>query len=145
METKTSVNSLIIINNDRFEGYKKAAEETTDADLKALFNRFSEQSKGWAESLRVFADKDEPGHDETTLSGKVYRVWMDIKSAVTAKDRKAILSSCEYGEDVAKKTYDEVMEHSDSLPAEIMDILRKQRSELQQAHDEVKAMRDSIK
>jgi uncharacterized protein (TIGR02284 family) len=145
METKTSVNSLIIINNDRYEGYKKAAEETNDADLKALFNRFSLQSKGWGESLRAFADKDEPEENETTNSGKLYRVWMDVKAAITAKDRKAILSSCEYGEDVAKKTYDEVMEHSDSLPAEVMDIIRKQRSELQQAHDEVKALRDAAK
>jgi uncharacterized protein (TIGR02284 family) len=145
METKTSVNSLIIINNDRYEGYKKAAEETNDADLKALFNRFSLQSKGWSESLRAFADKDEPEENETTNSGKLYRVWMDVKAAITAKDRKAILSSCEYGEDVAKKTYDEVMEHSDSLPTEVMDIIRKQRSELQQAHDEVKALRDAAK
>jgi uncharacterized protein (TIGR02284 family) len=145
METKTSINSLIIINNDRYEGYKKAAEETNDAELKSLFNRFSLQSKGWAESLRAFADKDEPEQNETTLTGKLYRVWMDVKTAVTAKDRHAVLNSCEYGEDVAKKTYDEVMEHSDELPVEVMDVIRKQRSELQQAHDEVKTLRDSIK
>ncbi|MGZ3901217.1 MAG: PA2169 family four-helix-bundle protein [Bacteroidia bacterium] len=145
METKTSINSLIVINNDRYEGYKKAAEETNDAELKSLFTRFSVQSKSFGESLRPFIDTDDqPKHDETTNSGKLYRVWMDVKSAMTANDRKAILSSCEYGEDVAKKTYDEVLEHSEDVPAKVLDIARKQRVELQKAHDEVKALRNSV-
>lgn len=144
METKTSINSLIVINNDRYEGYKKAAEETRDAELKTLFTRYSMQSKGFGESLRPFSDtEDQPKHDETTNSGKLYRVWMDVKSAVTANDRKAILSSCEYGEDVAKRTYDEVLEHPEDVPSEVVDIMRKHRSELQKAHDEVKALRDA--
>lgn len=144
METITSINSLIIINNDRFEGYKKAAEETEDQDLRALFTRFSIQSKGWAEELRKFVPKDEePGRDETTNSGKLYRAFMDVKAAITGKKRKTILQSCEFGEDVAKKTYDEVFEHTEGIPAEALDLIRKQRAELQQAHDEVKALRDA--
>ncbi|MBI2721118.1 MAG: PA2169 family four-helix-bundle protein [Bacteroidetes bacterium] len=146
METTTSINSLIIINNDRYEGYKKAADETKDADLKALFTKYSLQSKGFGESLRPFSDtEDQPKQNETTNSGKLYRVWMDVKAAMTANDRKAILSSCEFGEDVAKKTYDEVLEHADSVPSEVLDIIRKHRSELQKAHDEVKALRDAGK
>jgi uncharacterized protein (TIGR02284 family) len=144
METTTSINSLIVINNDRYEGYKKAAEESKDADLKTLFTKFSLQSKAFGDSLRPFSDTDDqPKHDETTNSGKLYRVWMDVKAAMTANDRKAILSSCEYGEDVAKRTYDEVLEHPDEVPAEVLDIVRKHRAELQKAHDEVKALRDA--
>jgi uncharacterized protein (TIGR02284 family) len=37
----------------------------------------------------------------TTTSGKLFRVWMDIKSAMTGSDRKAIINSCEYGEEAA--------------------------------------------
>lgn len=144
METKTSINALIVINNDRYEGYKKAADETKDADLKTLFTKFSMQSKGFGESLRPFCDtEDQPDHDETTNSGKLYRVWMDVKAAMTANDRKAVLSSCEFGEDVAKKTYDEVLEHADDVPMEVLDIIRKHRAELQKAHDEIKALRDA--
>lgn len=143
METKTSINSLIIINNDRYEGYKKAAAETKDADLKASFTKYSLQSKGFGESLRPFADTDQPKQDETTNSGKLYRVWMDVKAAMTANDRKAILNSCEFGEDVAKRTYDEVLEHAEDVPSEVLDIIRKHRAELQKAHDEVKALRDA--
>lgn len=145
METKTSINSLIIINNDRYEGYKKAAEETKDADLKTLFTKNSLQSKAFGDSLRPFNDvEDQPKENETTNSGKLYRVWMDVKAAMTANDRKAILSSCEFGEDVAKKTYDEVLEHTDGVPDEVINIIRQHRGELQKAHDEVKALRDAV-
>jgi uncharacterized protein (TIGR02284 family) len=143
--TSAVINDLIIINNDRYEGYKTAAEETKDADLKSMFNEFSMQSKGFSEELRKFSSSDDqPKRDETKNTGKLYRVWMDIKSAVTAKDRKAILSSCEFGEDVAKKHYQEAIEHPEGVPSEALEIIRRQSSAIQKGHDRVKAMRDAI-
>jgi uncharacterized protein (TIGR02284 family) len=147
METKTTstIKDLIIINNDRYEGYKTAAEETKDADLKAMFTEFSLQSKTFSEELRNYlpANEDQPNSDETKNSGKLYRVWMDIKAAVTGNDRKAILSSCEYGEDHAKKHYNEAVEHPEDIPAEALQIVQRQRTEILRGHDKVKAMRDS--
>ena len=146
METEVvkTVNDLIVINNDRYEGYKKAADETDDADLKQMFSNFSTQSKGFAEELRKFVDNEEDvKKDETTGSGKLFRTWMDIKSAITAKNRKAILSSCEFGEDTALKTYKEALEDTGDLAPEAVDVIRRQQSEIQTGHDRVKAMRDS--
>jgi uncharacterized protein (TIGR02284 family) len=64
METKTAttIKDLIVINNDRYEGYKTAAEETKDADLKSLFTEFSLQSKGFSQELRKFlpAGEEQP-------------------------------------------------------------------------------------
>jgi len=151
METKektdTAVKDIIVINNDRSQGYKTAAEETKDTDLKSLFNRLSEQSKGFAEELKSFVtDADKiPKPDETKNTGKLYRVWMDVKAAITANNRKAILSSCEYGEDQAKKTYDDVLKDSGDISSKVLDVIKKQREELQKSHDEVKALRDSAK
>jgi uncharacterized protein (TIGR02284 family) len=142
-----ALSELVIINNDRYEGYNKAAEQTTDADLKSLFSKFSAQSKGFSSELRKLIPftEEAPERDETTVSGKFYRAWMDVKSALTAKDRKAILSSCEFGEDVAKKTYDDVLEHPEDVPSDVLSLIKKQRSELQQGHDTIKALRDSAK
>lgn len=151
METKektdTALKDIIVINNDRTQGYKKAAEETKDVDLKALFNKLSEQSRGFAEELKpFFKDGDKlPKVDETKNTGKLFRVWMDVKAAITANNRKAILSSCEYGEDQAKKTYDDVLKDSEDLSAQTLSIIQKQRVEIQKSHDEVKALRDAAK
>lgn len=142
-----ALRALIRINNDRYEGYKTAAEETKDTDLKSIFNKLSLQSKGYSNDLQNLITYKEmaPETDETTLSGKLYRIWMDIKSAVTAKDRKAILASCEFGEDVARKTYEEVLDDPEDLTPEMLAVIRKQRSEIQQGHDTIKAMRDGIR
>lgn len=146
-QESAAIKDLIVINNDRFEGYQTAAKETEDSQLKSLFNEFSLQSKGFSEELRRFlpAGASAPERDETKNTGKLYRVWMDIKAAVTAKDRKAILSSCEFGEDVAKKHYEEVLSHADGVPAEAMEVIRRQQQAILKGHDTVKNLRDSAK
>jgi len=145
-KTATIINDLIIINNDRYEGYKTAASETKDPDLKSLFTDFSNQSKGFALELRKYVPSNEEtaDRDETKNSGKLFRVWMDLKAAVTGNDRKAILSSCEFGEDRAKATYDDVLEHTEDIPTEALAVITKQRAALQKGHDTVKSLRDSI-
>ncbi len=145
-KTATAINDLIIINNDRYEGYKTAAEEIKDADLKSLFIDFSNQSKGFALDLRKFVPsaEEQPERDETKNTGKLYRIWMDLKSAITGNDRKAILSSCEFGEDKAKATYDDVLKYTEDIPTEALSVITKQRAAIQKGHDTVKSLRDSI-
>ncbi len=140
-----ALNDLIIINNDRFEGYKKAADETTDLDLKALFSKYSLQSRSFASELRnlIPFTEEAADRDETTVSGKFYRAWMDVKSALASKDKKAILSSCEFGEDMAKKTYNDILDKPEDVPSDVLSIMKKQRMELQAAHNSIKTLRDS--
>lgn len=149
METTTqktveAIKELIIINNDRYEGYKKATEEVKDSDLKKLFTEFSMQSEKFSKELiALLPDKTEaPVNGETKLSGKLYRVWMDIKNGIAGNDRKSVLSSCEYGEDVAKKTYDDVLKDSGDISNEALEVMRKQKTEILQAHNKIKLLRD---
>jgi len=68
---------------------------------------------------------------------------MDVKSAITGKNRKSVLASCEFGEDEAKRTYDDVLEDPEGIEKDALMAIQKQRSELQKSHDKIKAMRDS--
>ncbi len=137
------LNQLIQINNDRIEGYEKAAKETNDNELKMLFERFASKSNMLKSQLNseVIKRNGKP-NESTTASGKVFRVWMDFKAALTGKDRKAILSSCEFGEDAAHEVYEDVMKASIGLPADIMQMITSQKSALRQDHDEIKKLRD---
>jgi uncharacterized protein (TIGR02284 family) len=139
-----ALRELIIINHDRYEGYHKAAEEAKDGDLKIIFSKFSTQSKTFANQLKDFmGDWDQvPEEDKTKISGKLYRVWMDMKAALSGNNRKSVLNSCEFGEDVAKKTYDDVLNDTEDIPADVLAVIRRQRAEIQEGHDMVKAMRD---
>src|SRR5690606_32195771 len=107
------LNSLIVINNDRIEGYETASEETDEMDLKSLFSRFISTSQKCKQELvnEVVAQGGEVA-DGTKVTGKFFRAWMDVKAALTGKDRKAILNSCEYGEDEALKTYKDAIENN---------------------------------
>ena len=81
---------------------------------------------------------------EGTLTiGKFFRVWMDVKAALTGKDRKAILNSCEYGEDIAKDTYEKALENeSEHLNVTQQIMIKAQHTLLKADHDKVKSMRN---
>lgn len=144
-KTTNALNDLIIINNDRYEGYKKAIEQVEDADLKELFSQYSIQSKANNVELRTLvpASEDTPDRDETRISGKFYRVWMDVKNALASNNRKEVLSSCEYGEDVAKKAYEDVLADRVELSSDAVANIQRQYDELLHAHNQVKALRDN--
>ncbi len=146
-KTTEVINDLIKINNDRIEGYQKAIDELSaaDVDLKALFSSFIEQSELLkAELQQHIADWDNRVDDETTASGKVYRVWMDVKQAFATNDRQAVLDSCEYGEDAAQKAYRQATEE-DGVTAAAKALIVNQKSQLLASHDHVKQLRDQEK
>lgn len=139
------LNDLVQINNDRVEGYTKAADETAteDADLRALFTQMAGESQGYLAELKqcVISQGEEPATD-TTKRGKVYRVWMDVKAAITGKSRKAILASCEFGEDAAQRAYESALE-SEDLTGDARTMVTEQKAKLLKSHDKIKAMRDT--
>jgi uncharacterized protein (TIGR02284 family) len=140
------LNTLITINNDRIEGYETASDETEDFELKSLFTDFAETSHSCKRDLvgEVIRLGGEPA-EGTMVSGKFYRIWMDIKAALTGKDRKAILNSCEYGEDIAVKTYKEALtDNFDDLTVDIQTLIQEQHNLIKADHDKVKSLRDSL-
>ncbi|MDF2381689.1 PA2169 family four-helix-bundle protein [Nostoc ellipsosporum NOK] len=144
-KTTETLNDLIRINNDRIEGYERAEKETdsNDADLRALFSSMASESRQYVNELtkHVAGAGAEPA-DGTTVSGKIYRAWMDVKATFSGKDRKAILASCEFGEDAAQKAYDEALASDAELPTEIRQLIMDQKTSLKKSHDQIKAMRD---
>lgn len=146
MEKVTNIlNDLIRINHDRVVGYEKAIEElkAEDADLKTLFQRYINESRQYAQELTQEVTRlgGDPA-DGTTNSGKIYRVWMDLKAAIAGKDRKTILDNCEFGEDAAQKAYDLALNSDAELEPSLRDLIVRQKATLKVGHDEVKRLRD---
>jgi uncharacterized protein (TIGR02284 family) len=145
-KTIATLNNLIQINNDRIEGYKTASEETNEADLKSHFSQFQSTSLLINSELRREVTRlgGEPT-EETRITGKFFRVWMDVKAALTGNDRKTILESCEYGEDVAKKTYEDTLsEEIENLSYDQQTMLKEQHTSLVADHDKVKSMVETV-
>jgi len=140
-----TINDVIRINNDRQDGYQLAARETKDNDLKKLFSKFASDSAGFRDELtkEIMKWGGNPANN-TTVSGKIYRAWMEVKKAVTGGDPHSILASCEFGEDEALKAYDDALK-SDDLNSELRELLHRQRLTIREGHDQVKQLRDSSK
>jgi len=140
------LNDLIEINNDRIVGYERGLKELKegDADLRSLFHRYIQESGQYASELKHEVTRlgGEPTRDGTTNSGKIYRVWMDLKAAVTGHDRKTVLNNCEFGEDAAQKAYDMALNGDTELEMSLRELLVSQKAKLKVGHDEIKRLRD---
>jgi len=139
------LNDLIRINNDRVIGYEKASDEAKDidVDLRATFARMAEESRRYAAELTQEVVKlgGEPATG-TTNSGKIYRVWMDVKATFSGNSRQAILENCEFGEDSAQKAYDTALKSDAEMTAEARQLITNQKSSLKTSHDVIKKYRD---
>ena len=142
------LNDLILINNDRVEGYEKAMTETDgiDVDLKAIFTKMANQSRDYVRELTVAVSQlGERPADGTTVSGKVYRAWMDVKSAFSTEERKSVLELCEFGEDAAQKAYEEALASDADMSTDVRQMITSQQQNLRTSHDVIKKYRDMHK
>jgi len=144
-EVISTVNGLIETLKDGEKGFKEAAESVKDPQLKSLFQEYSQQRSRFANELQTQARSLGESDPEKTSStaGAMHRAWINLKSAVTSGDDKAILSECERGEDSAVREFEEAMH--DGLTSPLQEIVSRQFSEIKSAHDRVKHLRDAAK
>lgn len=142
-----TLNDLILINNDRIAGYEKAYDETDmgDTDLRSLYNSLANHSRDNVVELssEVTSLGGEPATG-TMVSGKLYRVWMDVRSAFSSDGRKTSLENSEFGEDAAQKAYDTAL-GSDELTPDLRALITRQKATLKSGHDTIKRLRDAEK
>jgi uncharacterized protein (TIGR02284 family) len=144
-QTISLLNDLIRINNDRVEGYERAMSETEDTQLKSIFNSMAQESRRFKNELTSEVMKLGGTPEEgTTITGKIFRAWMDFKAAVSMKKRHAIIASCETGEDAAGETYREIL-NSGKLPSKYFSLVKEHETALRKSHERIKLMRDTVK
>jgi uncharacterized protein (TIGR02284 family) len=138
------LNKLVEINNDRIEGYETASKETEEQELKNIFSELAQTSRNANQELarEIYLWGGTPTQG-TKIAGKFFRVWMDVKASLSGNDRKAICSSCEYGEDHAIDTYEKVMKNDfEYLAFDQQEMIRAQYLSIQSDHNKVKSMRE---
>lgn len=143
-QTISILNDLIKINNDRVEGYEKAIKDAAgNPDLVTTFSEYADQSRDYSSELRTaVTGLGGEATDSTTVSGKIYRIWMDLRAAVSGSERSSALDLSEYGEDAAQKAYKEALQDASAIPADILALITTQKAELKRAHDTIKRLRD---
>ena len=139
----STLNNLIETLKDGQEGFKQSASGVDDPQLKTIFDTLSLQRSKFAGELQSEVVKlgDAEPEDSSSATGAMHRAWINIKSAVTNRDRHAILAEAERGEDSAVDAYKDALE--ENLPAPIRDIVTRQAAEVKTAHDKIRNLRDA--
>jgi uncharacterized protein (TIGR02284 family) len=146
-ENATGVlNDLIEINNDRVAGFEKAIADIKDenVDLKQLFQSYATQSRRNGQELAAKVGSAEDVETGSSAKAGLHRAWIDVKSLFGGSDRASILSEAERGEDAIKKAYKDAL-GSNELPASVVETVRSQATEINAAHDKIRALRDAAK
>lgn len=135
------LNDLIEISKDGEQGFKKAEDETSKPELKAVFAACSKDCTKAVQELQGLVQKfgGKP-EDSGSLSGTLHRGWIELKAAVIGIDDHALLAECERGEDVAKKHYHNALEKE--LPPEVRALVEAQYQDLLKNHDRIRNLRD---
>lgn len=132
---------------DGRKGFGEAAEKLADSnrsDLAPKFRELAEQRAGFSAELETMAasygdDIDEEG----SALAAVHRGWMALKDALAGSDPDGVLDVAEQGEDHALSEYEKALGNSE-ISAGLREVLQRQRTDVQAAHDEVKRLRDAV-
>lgn len=140
----SKLNNLIETCKDGEDGFRQAAEGVKDANLRTVFLEYSQQRDQFVSELQQAVSRlgQAPEHSGS-VAAALHRGWIDVKSAVTGRDDKAILNECERGEDSAVRNYRDAL--AEDLPSDLRSLVERQYQGIQQAHDRIKALRDSAR
>lgn len=122
-----SLKELTEFVNDGVTGYERAAKETKNPQFESFYQDLVQQRRSFANELNALIGRfGGTAETDTTLKGKFFRQWMDIKAAFTGSDERAILDSNLYGEEWAQKAFNDALENPD-LPTDVRQLLERQR------------------
>jgi uncharacterized protein (TIGR02284 family) len=146
-----AINDLVETCKDGMKGYQTAAESVENPQIKSELSHFSQQRAQFASELETQARQIglNTRQDNTIegaaldVAGAVHRGWINLKSALSGNDSKAVLNECENGDAAALKTYEEAL-RVDTLPPTIKNVIEKQHSQILEAKNKITALKQMV-
>lgn len=144
-DTERVLLDVIKILQDGQKGFADIGEHLKDDTLKRYFLAESLKRANFRAELENelhragMADVKESG----TTAGALHRTWGDLKAKLGMGSDYELLATAEKGEDVAKKAYQDALEHD--LPLPIRQLLTEQQAHINNSHDYVRNHRDEKK
>ena len=144
VETIEILNDLIEINNDRILSYRLALKDLKIGDqaLSPMFMKMIDESernnRALSREVDILGGEAERG---TSLEGKIYRAWMNVKNTLAGKTKHHILQNCELNEDATLEAYRTAIQ-CEELSGYLKEMISDQLDDLLHSHDSIKSTRD---
>jgi uncharacterized protein (TIGR02284 family) len=92
--------------------------------------------------LMPFSDETNPEEIGTRFIGDTFKMWMDLKAAVTNGGKEAMLGACVTGEMAAIRSYENNLE--ENLPMELRNVIVRQLGEIKSAYENIKSKKEAL-
>lgn len=140
----TVLNTLIATTLDSVKGYRESAEASEDPSHAQFFREMAEERSRVAADLQqqVRSLGGDPETDSST-AGAVHRAWVDLKSAITGRDEKAIVNEVERGEDYLRDKFQAAMKDAE-LSSSSRGVLEKCYESVRKGHDRASQMKHAM-
>jgi uncharacterized protein (TIGR02284 family) len=139
-----TLNGLIGTLIDSVDGYRESAKDVDSASLREKFTARASEREQVASTLKgqVSALGGNPEDDGTLLAG-AHRAFVDLKSAVTGKDDKAVVNEVERGEDHLKSKFEDALK-DDAISSDTRAAIDTAWTSVKSGHDEMSALKHSM-
>lgn len=139
------LNRLLQKNHDAEKGFRNAADDVKDEDLKSFFMEVAQQRYDFAHELRTeIRNFGQPPVEGSSLSADAHRAWMNIRSSLSSNSEAAVLQEAKRGEESAEMEYREMLkEHN--FPPSTESVLIKQRDAFKETVKKIEGLQENFK
>jgi uncharacterized protein (TIGR02284 family) len=129
--------------NDSVNGYREAASHAEAPELKQLFGHMADERSRAAEELRAEVQRlGGTADSDGSTAGYLHQRFLDLKSAVTGRDDKAVVNEVERGEDYLKEKFETALKAD--LSGEARGTIDRIFQSVREGHDRVSAIKHSM-
>lgn len=141
-ETVDLLQGILEKNYDAEKGYKKSMLDAKNPALKNFLQQQALMRSNFATAIdKEIRDLDEEPIESGSITGKLHRAWIDIKSSVAGDDDEAVLEEVIRGEKASVEEYQDALKKY-TLSPKIQGVLQSQMNDIQSTLSRVKTLED---
>ncbi|MBA2920363.1 PA2169 family four-helix-bundle protein [Sphingomonas sp. MAH-20] len=140
----STLNSLIKTTIDSVNGYQESAEAVESERFRSMFRELAQDRQQVVPKLQAEVSRlgGNP-EDDGSAAAAMHRGWVDLKSAITGRDDKAIINEVERGEDYIKEKFETAMNSGDLSP-ECRSVVQQCYESVRRGHDRVRDLKHAL-
>ncbi len=144
-EIINTLNDLLTRNFDAAKGYREAANDMNELDIRNWLLRNAEIRDGFINDLEktIIAGGGKADRGSSFL-GTLHRAWLDLKADFTQYDTSTILEECKRGEEKAMEDYQKVLE-TQSMPPDLRVMVKAQHDQIAKSLKNLEALIPVVK
>src|SRR3954447_6740744 len=129
---------------DSMNGYEDAASNSEAGRFQQIFRERAGERQRVVEELRAEVRRlgGNP-EDDGSFMGKTHQRFLDLKSAITGRDEKAIIDEVERGEDYLKEKFETALSSGD-LSGESRSVVERCFQSVRAGHDQMSQLKHGM-